>query len=258
MSELENKVNQLKSLIDAQNLDTAKITNLLKELKEQMIHTSFLTNEENKISEKDRLAYRTVLECDAILHIKTKNVKQFALDIQKLKTVYFREESALPKSDKMPLLLSTYLVYLLTQGQIVEFNIEIPNFRKLVGKNQFLDYSTELLHAVVDNSFTQLFNLNAKVPSPLFQNFTSLILDGARHSHADSLERSYKRLKLDELVQILHFENADQAKQFIDQRGWTLTKNNFIKFTHTEEKEKIADDEAARYVDLAIRLSGMP
>lgn len=255
MSELETKVNKLKSLVDAQNLDTTQITNLLKELKAQMIKTSFLTNNESTLSEKERIAYRSVLEYDAIFNVKTANVKQFALDIQKLKTCYLKEDSKIPKSENMSLLLSLYLVYLLTQGQIVEFNIEYPNYRKVIGKDKYLDYSTELQLAVVDNSFTKIFNLNKNVPSPLLRNFTSFILDGARHSHADSLEQSYKRLTLDQLVQILHFESADLAKEFIEQRGWTLKKDNTIKFTHTEEKEKNTVDQAARFVDIAVHLS---
>lgn len=254
MSEIESKVNKVKSLLDAQNLDATQINNLLKELKAQMIKTSFLTNSDS-LPEKERIAYRSVLECDAIFHIKTTNIKQFALDIQKLKTCYFNEDSKLAKSENMSLLLSTYLVYLLTQGEIVEFNIELPNYRKIIGKDKYLDYATELLHAVVENSFSQLSNLNVNIPSPLFKNFTSLILDGARHSHANSIERSYKKLTLNELVQILHFENADQAKDFIDQRGWTLKKDNTIKFTHTEEQEKNVVDQAARFVDLAVHLS---
>lgn len=259
MSDLESKANNLRTLVDSDNLDKAKITALLTELKQQILKTTILTAEESTLPVKDRCVFRSVLESDAIFHVKTENIKQFALDIQKLKTCYFRETPDFPKSDRMPQLLSLYLVYLLTQNQIVDFNIELPLYTKVCGeKNKFLEYSTQLEEALVDNSFKSLFNLNSAAPSSLYKYFTSLLVDGARQSHADSIELAYKPITLDELIQILHFENPEKAKQFVSDRKWKFNKDGkTINFEDTEEKEKVVVDNAARYVDLALQISNI-
>ena len=258
MSDLKSQVNTLKTLVKAEKFDSDKAGSILKELKLKLLHSKYLTNEESSMSLDERALYRSVLECDAIYNVKISNLKHFQLDMQKLKSVYFRTDSGLPKSEEMPILLSIYLVYLLTQNQIVEFNLELPLVRKIVGQNDLIEFAVNLERAVVDNSFTQLFSLENRSPSPLFKNLTVLLLNGARNNHADSIEKAYKDVSVAELANILHFANLDEAKEFIAKRNWKLSPDGgTISFHQAEEKEKKPVDQAERYVDLAVAISSI-
>ena len=255
MSDFQAKYSSLKE-IDSKG-DTAKALELIHDLKLVMIQMPFLTKDEEKMTQEQRLMCRDILEIEATSSLKMKNLTRFQQVIKQLKSCYFRQ-SSLPKSERMPLLLSLYLVDKLSLGQFVEFNIELPIVLSVVPeKNEFIKYATDLESAVLDNSFSKLFALEASAPSPLFNQLTARLLESARNNHADSIERSYKATTIAELVNILHFKSPEEAKEFVQKRNWKLSNDGLtVNFCLKENsKAKPAVDNAARYVDLAVSVS---
>ncbi|KAH0790667.1 26S proteasome non-ATPase regulatory subunit 8 [Histomonas meleagridis] len=256
MSDFQAKYSILKE-VDAK-CDTTKALELIHDLKLMMIQMPFLTKDEDKMTQEQIIMCRDILEIEAISSLKVKNLTHFEQVIKQLKTTYFRK-STIPKSDRMPLLLSLYLVDKLSLGQFIEFNIELPIVLNFVPvENEFIKFALDLERAVLDNSFLKLFALESNAPSPLFQQLTARLLEGARNNHADSIERSYKSATVDEIAKILHFKNTDEAKEFIQKRNWNLSADgSTVNFALSESalKAKQAVDNAARYVDLAVSVS---
>lgn len=260
MVDLNAKFATLKQLMEEKGeLRQDRILPVLKDLKMFMAQSPFLTNEESSVPAEQWAIFRDVLEYDAIFSIKTNNVRAFTRVMKQLKSVYYRAVPAqLPKSEKMPAILTAYLIYLLTQAKVTEFNIEFPIVRQVVGNSEFLDYASELEEAVSDNSFARIFKLQSACPHEYLAPFVAHLLDGARNSHADSVEQAYNNVTMIELATILHFSNLDEARAFVAQRKWKVSQDGvMITFEKKEDKGKPAADEAARYTELAVAISAL-
>jgi len=221
-----------------------------------LVESAFFTTSESSMPIAQRVLFRDVLEYHAIASIWTDDMVEYARVLRQLKSVYFRDDGQLPASERAPLLTATHLVFLLTQNRITDFNIERPVVRRALGLSEFLVYAVKLQEAVSENSFARIFALQGARPSPLFAPFTARLLDGARHSHADSIERAYGRVTVDEVASILHFQDRGDAAAFVAQRGWPLAAS-VVTFEKKEDKKRVAEEEAARYVDLAVSISAL-
>ena len=239
-----------------QPIDINRASNLVSDLKLIMVESSFLTTKEKLLPIEDRIIFRTILEYDAILSIKLRNLEEFSRAMDQLKCSYFRC-SDLPLSSNMDLLLSIYLVYLLSLNKNSEFNIQFQLTQRLCGQSKNLEYVMNLNESVIENSFTRLFSLELNPPSELFHQFTLDLLNGVRNNHANSIEKSYERLSINDLISILHFSNKEEAILFSKNRNWILSSNgNEIKFGLKHEyKQKLNENSVSRFVDLAVQIS---
>jgi hypothetical protein len=228
---------------------------MLSDLKLMMLQYPFLTQDEPSMPRDLRLLFREVLEFVAIASIKTENVKEFVRVMRQIKSIYYRREDPLEKSEQMPLMISAWLLYLLTQAEVTEFSIEFALAKRFIGDHPFLVYADKLLQAISENSFARIYELQAKSPSPLFSFFLKNLLDGARNNHADSLQDAYESLKVTDLAKILHFSKLEDARDFIDKRGWKLSENEETILLQAKEERSRVVDKAARYVDLAVAIS---
>ena len=252
-----SKYKNLQQIIESGGqLDARRAESLINDLK-----LAFLTLNPDNSPDDARVMHRDVLELDALYSIRTKNLDEFERAMAQLKCYYFREMS-LPISPRMPLLLAIHLVSILGQKEknktkLVNFNIELQLARDLIGHNQFIDYAAALHQSVNDNSFAKLFELENSPPSPLFNQFTADLLNGARNNHADSIERAYTNLTLDELSSILHFSDKNEARQFAAKRNWVLAPDQeIVVFNQLDEnKTRASDDMLSRAVDLSVQIS---
>ena len=237
------------------SFDVRRAQSLISDLKAHFVDQPFLTNEEYKLPIDDRVAFRTLLEYDAIVSIKTRSLDEFSRVMSQLKREYFGAQE-LPPSPRMPLLISIYLVHILTLNSISEFNIEYQHARKLIGESKYLDYVADLYLSVTDNSFSRLFTLELDPPSELFSQFTADLLNGARNNHADSIEKSYATLSIPELAKILHFKKEEDAQAFAVKRNWKFSDDKVIVFDRKEElRSKLTEKSVERFVDLAVQIS---
>ena len=256
MDLFQQKYQALTSIMESEgSFDVRRAQSLISDLKSVLIEQPYLTNEESKLPIEDRVIFRTILEFDAIVSIKTRSLEDFSRSMTQLKREYFNAPE-LPVSERMPLLISIYLVHLLTQNSISEFNIEYQYARKIIGKNEYLDYVSDLYLSITDNCFSRLFTLELDPPSKLFSQFTTDLLNGARNNHADSIEKSYETLSIPELAKIMHFQNYDEAQAFAVKRNWTIAGDGLILFGRKNEvRSKLTDKSVERFVDLAVQIS---
>jgi 26S proteasome regulatory subunit N12 len=205
-----------------------------------------------------RVRFRDILEFDALVSIRSSKLEEFERAIAQLKCYYFRATN-LPPSDRMPLLLSIHLVHLLARKRIVDFNIELQLVRRVINENDYIDYATNLHESIINTSFSRLSFLEKQMPSDLFRHFTAELLDGARNNHADSIERAYQFLTLEDLAKILHLETVDEARQFATRRLWRLGEDGATVYFHGNEGEKGKGsvDMLARSVELSTQISAL-
>lgn len=250
------------------SFDSKRAESLITDLKLEFLAFDLMTPNELKLSDEEICAcvcmYRSVLEYDALFSIQTINLEEFERAMTQLKCYYFRYRE-LPPSENMPLLLAINLVSILGERQkeakvkLVEFNIEMQIARELIEESEFLDYAENLYQSFIDNSFSRLFILEEQPPCPLFNQFTAELLISARNNHADSIERSYKHLNLSELKTILHFNDLDEAHDFVSKRDkWKLENDDFtVVFDRVENHSKSPNDMLALSIDLSKQISNL-
>lgn len=256
MADNYTKFNLLKEEMEKPKTDLSSghVKRLLNDCKIVLISYPFLTPEENTMTQKDRLMCREILEYDAIISIKTKNFKEFSRVMTQLKTCYLLP-SDLPKSTRVFDLLTAYFLRLLAMKDFVTFNLELAKAREVLGDCENFNYSLELYQAILDNSLTRVFVLQGKTPNTLFSILTEELLEGARQTYAECIQDSYNNVTVMELATLLRIKDLNEAKKFIQAKGWKLTENDtLVEFKKLESKKKDID-QAARYVDLAVQIS---
>lgn len=237
------------------SFDVKRAASLIADLKNSLIDAPYLTNQESTLDKTERINFRTLLEYDAIVCIKTRAISDFSRVMTQLRCSYFSSPDLLP-SERMPLLVSINLIHLLATNDISEFQIEYQHAKDLIGNNKYLSYVTEVYRLLADNSFTRLFPIIAAPPSDLFTQFASDLLNNTRNNHADSIEKSYEILHINEIKKLLHFNTIEDAQAFATKRGWTFDANGYALFkANSEQKAKLTEKSVERFVDLAIQIS---
>jgi hypothetical protein len=235
-------------------LDVRRAESLIGDLKVDLLPYQSLDPRAG-IAPDDRLKFRSLLEFDALISIRTRRVDALDRAMAQLKCSYFGD-LALPRSPRMPLLLAIHLVRVLGAKRMVDFNIELQLARALMGPDPYLAYVADLHQCVTDHSFSRLLRLRGEPPSPLFETFTADLLNGARDNHADSVHRAYRALSLDDLRAILYFASPEEVRQFVRDRGWAVDAAGVVRFdTQPETKSRAAADMLARSVDLSIQIA---
>ena len=141
----------------------------------------------------------------------------------------------------MELLFSLYLVALLSQNQIVKFNLEYESIHPLLPESDFIAYALELSRAINDNSFAKIYALKSNPPSPLYHHILKSILDGARESHADSIQLAYNELTVMELAQIMHLK-PEKAIAFAHKREWRMNEQQTTVYFRKAETRQVLDN----------------
>lgn len=238
--------------------DAKRAECLINDLKQELLKWNCLTPKERELPEADRVRFRTILEYDAFLSIRMHNLEEFERAMSQLKCYYFGERS-LPESPDMPLLLAVHLVHLLGSKKLVEFNIELQLVTSVVQSDPFIDYAVDLHQSVIDNSFARLFQLENAPPSDLFNQFTADLLNSARNNHADSIQRAYRSLRLDELSKLLYFTASEETLRFVEKRKWKLSDDGeSVEFGDNDEgRTRGARDMLGRSVDLSVQISAL-
>lgn len=253
MEILEQQASTLHHLVETESNATGNIKQIIENLKLVLLDFPFMDPNSNIPPEKLCLI-RQIYEDDAIVSIRNGDMEEFERAITFLKCAFLKATN-LPPSNRLPILIAAHLIYISSEGKEAAFHLELEISRSIIGKNVFLDYAESLQRTVDDNSFSRLFELESKPPSPLFSKFTSSLLKGARNRHANSIEKSYEFLSLSDLTTILHFASIDEAKQFASSRGWKEEGGKII-FSN-QEKTKDPVDMVARSVDLAVQISAL-
>lgn len=257
MELFQQKFDVLKSLIETEgSFDVKRAASLIADLKIALVDALYLTNQESTLSITERVNFRTLLEYDAIVSIKTRAISDFSRAMTQLRIYYFNSPE-LPTSERMPLLVSINLIHLLSINESSEFQIEYQHAKDIIKDNKYLSYVTEVYRLLADNSFSTLFTLVASPPSELFNHFTTDLLNNIRNNHADSIEKSYEKLHINQIQKLMHFNSNEDVQIFASKRGWKFDDNGYVTFfvNNGEGKTKLTEKAVERFVDLAIQIS---
>lgn len=257
MEAFTQKFNNLKAVMSANKIETDKAAILIKELRLKMLNIPFLNGNDQNTPEDVKVMLRTVYEYDAIINLMNDNLPSFFRTMELLKIAYHQRQE-LPRSDKMEVLIGTYLIALLAVSKIAEFNISFDSALMLLGPNQILDYAQTMYKAISDNSFATIYSLKSNPPHPIFDYITSHIIDGARQTHADSIPNAYPTLSCVELAQILHFNNPEEAAKFAISRNWQLNEDHtLVLFRKESSKPHFSHESFVGSVDFCMKVSAL-
>ena len=258
MEPLEQQATLLHNLIENEPNNFEKAKGVIDNLKSILCSYPFLDPNAN-ITAKDSCLIRQFYEDVAIFGIRSGDMEEFERALALLKCGFLRP-SDLPPSERLPLLIAADLIHInsKSKNESSDFHLELEIARSVIGDNDYLNYAEALQQSLNDNSFSRLFDLESKPPSPLFNIFTASLLEGARSSHAESIEKSYEYLTIENIKDILHFNTIEEAEKFADSRGWRRAEENpFIIQFSQKEKAKSQENMVARSVDLAVQISAL-
>lgn len=248
--EMLSKYESLKSIfVEDRFLDVKRAESLINDIKNKMIFTNFFTNI-HSLSAEERLVFCNTLEMNAILYIRQRKLVDFSRVIAQLKPIYFNGDVV---GECTPLLLSVYLVYLLSQGDTKSFIIEHERC-SAVFPSIHMEYTSKLFDAVNTNSLSRLYSLEKNPPSTLFCQFTSDLLCGARNKFAKTIEVSYKSIQVSSLKELLCFHSDDEAIQFANKHDWQLH-DGIITFSQKDTKSR--KEMLKKSIRTALQISSM-
>ena len=255
MDFFDQKLDILRNIIEKGPFDIKRATSLLNDLKNTVYDSSFLSLSFSDIPLENQIKFREILEFYSIICIRSRNLEGFHRSMEQLKSIYFHKGSGLPISPRMSLILSLNLAYFLSIEDFIEFNLELSIIESHISKDDpYLNYVRNLFEAISDNSFLRLSSLENSPPSPYFSQFTSDILAGARNMHANTIEKSYPHMTVNQLSEILHFSSPAETRQFILKRKWVITPDERVIFIKTDNSKPNVDI-AVQSVKLAVQLS---
>lgn len=154
-------------------------------------------------------------------------------------------------------IISLYLIYLLLQGRISRFHVELEYIVNTdtfdVDKDKYLQYPIELEKNLMEGNYIQVWRLlqnDASLPCPEFGHFKDTLVNTLRYEIAKSLEKTNKKIPVLNCKTLLYFpqEQSDLAfeqvlKLQLDVSGWEF-RDGFIHFDIEHKNDSISDNSA--------------
>lgn len=191
-----------------------------------------------KISER-------ILEIGALLSLMSRDYTAFENFFASLRPFYNSTKlhgNAETNTDTTKI-IALYLLYLLSQGLISKFHVELetiynsPQFN--VEKDKYLGYPIELERNLMEGNYIKIWKLlqnEGSLPSKEFHLFTQTLINTLRYEIAKSIEKTNDSIPVSNCRTLLYFpqEQSDKAfeevlKQELEVEGWEF-KNGVIYF----------------------------
>ena len=119
----------------------------------------------------------------------------------------------------------------LAHGKTEDYLLHSLQARKYsLEKNIFLDYVFQVERALLDNSFSKIYELQQNSPSSLYNDVMIELVERLRLSLAKDISKNSKSITFLSLIKILHLESKEDAKKIIDLLNWTILDDQTIKF----------------------------
>ena len=185
--------------------------------------------------------HRDYFEISALFAILKKDLDGFEKAIVDVQSFYTSQTN---DSTNKYLMTGLHLMFLLVKDKLSEFH--------MVGFSIFVCYFTQIFFQLIeqiDQNVQQTnpyivtpvkleqylmegaYNkvvLNEKtIPSPYYAMFIRILTDTVRGDIAICIEKSYKRILIKDAIQMLLYDNAEEALSFADKRGWKREKEMF-------------------------------
>lgn len=154
-------------------------------------------------------------------------------------------------------IISLYLIYLLTQGDISRFHIELeaiynaPQFN--VEKDKFLQFPINLERNLMEGNYIKIWKLlqsDGSLPCKEYQHFTSTLIKTLRVEIAKSIEKTNDSIPVSNCKTLLYFPQEQPDLTFeevlrleLEVDGWNF-QNGVINFSQQDPHDSTQADSA--------------
>lgn len=195
-----------------------------------------------------------ILEIGALSSLLSNQYQAFENYFAQLKPFY--DNIKLTGSSKKSLvnsettkIISLYLLYLLSQGSISKFHIELETLYNSsqfdAEKDKYLQFPINLERNLMEGNYIKIWKLlnesDSKLPCQEYTHFTATLITALRFEISKSLERTYDSLPINNCKSLLYFpqEQSDQVfekilKEELEVENWEFV-NGKIHFNVNEE-----------------------
>lgn len=155
---------------------------------------------------------------------------------------------ALELNSETTKVISLYLLYLLSQGQIARFHTELEvlfySSRYDIDSDKFLSFPISLERYLMEGNYIKvwhLLNQDSHLPCKEFSHFIATLVTALRHEIARSLEKTYLHIPVSNCKSLLYFPQEQLDAQFQTQLrdelqvdSWTV-RDGVVTFVKCDE-----------------------
>lgn len=258
---LPKLADELYALFNAENYE--KCQKLLPPIKIELIKHNLLvpvgTNTGTAEQLNDLKIAERILEIGALLLLLAAEYSGFENYVSSLKPFYglaklHAQREANTDATKIT---SLFLIYLLSQGQISKYHVELELIYSSplidVEKDLFLRYPIDLERNLMEGNYIKIWKLlqdDAALPCPEYRHFTESLRNTLRVEIAHSLEKTSDSIPITNCKTLLYYpqEQSDllfeQAlKEELDVSNWVF-KNGTVYFDNGEKNDSASDNAA--------------
>lgn len=164
------------------------------------------------------------LETAALVCVKAQEDVHFERFYSQLRPYYF--DFDLAESARENLVVSLYLIYLLTKGRISDFHTHLEILPPKMRNHALIKFSVDLERDMNEGLYNRVWNACNALPDPAFRHFAENLSDATRNDIAKCIEAAYDTLSVSEVLRLLHYTSSDsgkfQAFATSEERGWSI------------------------------------
>lgn len=252
---------ELYQLFDAG--DYAKCHTLLAPVKIELIKHNLLvplpsnTQNENQINDL-KIAER-ILELGALSLLHLSDYQTFESNFASLRPFYSCKplHPATETNTQATKVISLYLIYLLSQGLISKFHVELEYIYNTVAYNvehdTYLQYPIGLEKNLMEGNYIKIWKLlqnDSSLPCLEFGLFKDTLVTTLRYEIAKSLEKTNRQIPVSNCKTLMYFPQEQSDLEFeqvlklqLDVTNWEF-KDGFIHFLLEYKNDLISDNAA--------------
>ena len=241
MNDLKTKHAKLTAEWKKRDLKACSAT--LDDLKVSMAATmaDFLVGGEEEEASSSAMLARNVLEIGAQHAIAVRDVVAFERFMAQLKTYYERDASSAYRFE----LLGLNLMCLLAQNRIADFHAELERLpHETLTSNAYIRCPVRLEQFIMEGSYNKVLMMKDNVPAESYAFFIDMLLRTIRDEIASCVEKAYESVSVKECAKMLQLEPKAAAKFIAARKGWSVGKDQVIRFEDVEgaENHKINEE----------------
>ncbi|GCB66829.1 26S proteasome non-ATPase regulatory subunit 8 [Scyliorhinus torazame] len=227
----------LRSEWSRKNPNLRKCEELLGKLKVTLLELNFLPTSGTKLTKRQLILARDVLEIGAQWSILKKDIPSFERYMAQLKCYYFDYKDELPESAYKHQLLGLNLLFLLSQNRVAEFHTELERLpARDIQTNVYIKHPVSLEQYLMEGSYNKVFLAKGNIPAESYTFFIDILLDTIRDEIAGCIEKAYENILFSEASRTLFFTAPKKMTEYAKKRGWLLGPDNYYSFTSQQQK----------------------
>lgn len=179
-------------------------------------------NSETKDQLNDLRISQRILEIGALSSLLTNNYQSFENYVSQLKPFYNNTQlhnKPIHNNDSTKV-ISLYLLYLLSQGLISKFHIELEiiyNSSIYDLEDKYLSFPIDLEKNLMEGNYIKIWKLlknDSHLPCKEFNHFIDTLIHALRFEIAKSIEKTYKSLPINNCKNLLYFPQELSDSKF--------------------------------------------